>query len=252
MNKIRQMLIKCWLIFILFCACKVLLDIISIDSIPHLEMKRFADTNSFDVLDPESQFFGLIYRDTYGKPTLLETNREAFYENYTKSLPKWEQYYPRLMRSLQIYTKQNPAKNTSKFTSPHHSYVRLNKIKKEYKVGEMFEVDVQTKDFTGKAKRFGGDYFRARLVEVSTANDSLPDGIPCVVEDHMSGTYTVRAPLPVPGNFKLEVVLSASLEAVAASIDWSADRVHQGFIFQGTLDTEEKVECNVDLILYDK
>ena len=266
--------LKCWAGLLLLCSIGILLTYgfteqlpnfhqIAISKWPPLKMKPgetlclklLPDIHSSDIpnetLDPNSQFYKLSYKDTYGKPTFCEPDRDTFYINYTKNLPAWEKFFPNLVTSLKKYAELNPVKNASKFTSPK-SYINFNQVKKEYKVGETFEVSIQAIDFEGEKKRFGGDFFRARLLEVSTENNSFPNGIPCNILDQMNGTYTVTAPLLVPGKFKLEVVLSTSVEAIAAYIDWTARRVHQGWVFEATLETDELVECNLDLLLYDK
>ena len=218
-------------------------------------LKSVPGINSSDIpketLDHNSQFYKLTYKDTYGKPTFCKPNRDTFYRTYTKNLPTWESFYPDLVTSLNKYAELNPDKNSTKFTS-RLSYINLDRVKPEYKVGEIFEATIQAMNFEGEKKHFGGDYYRARLVEVSTLSNSFPNGIPCNIQDQMNGTYKITAPLLLPGTFKLEVVLGASVEAVAAYIDWTARRVHQGWIFHATLQTDEVVECNIDLLLYDK
>ena len=228
-------------------AVKYANELFCLNQVPGILSKDISN----ETLNPNSQFFGLIYKNIYGKPTFCEPNKETFYNSYSRNLPKWESFFPELVVSLTNYAEYNPTQNPRKFTSGR-SHIVVDKLKGEYKVGEIFVAKIQAIDFDGKMKHFGGDYFRARFIEVSTVQNLLPDGIPCDIEDLLNGTYRITAPLLVPGEFKLEVVLCASVEAVAAYIDWTAGRVHQGFVFKATLDTGEEVECNMDLILYDK
>jgi len=204
-----------------------------------------------EALDPNSQFFGLIYKDMYGKSTFCNPETDTFYAKVSAGLPKWESFFPNLVISLNKYAAHNPNKNWRNFTS-RYSYIEFEKQMGEYTVGETFEAKIQAVDFSRQKKLFGGDYFRARLLDVSTLNNTYPDGIPCVISDLLNGTYVITAPLLVPGEFKLEVILCASVETIAAYVDWSAGRIHQGYVFRATLETGDIVECNMDLLLYDK
>lgn len=202
--------------------------------------------------DPNSQFFGLVYKDTYGLPSEYnKENHRNFYEKFTKDLPSWQEFMPGTAASLSQYFLHNPSGSKDLFTSPTTSSILLTP-NKQYTVGDIFFAQIQARDFLKQKKIFGGDYFRAKLMKVPRNKGVLNDGIPCSVEDHLNGTYTISAPLPVAGSFKLEVVLCASIEAVNAYVKWSEGRSLLGYTFEATLISGEITFCNSDLLMYQK
>ena len=203
-----------------------------------------------ETLNPNGEFFGLRYMNTYGLP-VGEEKSYNFYEEFTKDLPEWKAFFPKLIISIQQYKLHNPHAYDKAFTS-NLSYVIFEK-NNSYRVGGIFVAKIQAVDFLNRSKPFGGDYFRVRLTKVGPdSNEALSDGIPCEVEDHLNGTYSIYAPLPVTGAYKLEVLLGASIEAISSYIDWTDGRTHDGFVFNATLLSNESVVCNSDLVLYDK
>ena len=92
--------------------------------------------------------------------------------------------------------------------------------------------------------------FRARLIRTEP-NGNLRDGIACNVKDHLNGSYTLQAPLLMAGTFILEVKLVCPLEEIAGLINFTSMRNNKGNFFQAILQTNETVECNMDLNTYD-
>ena len=216
-----------------------------------LSSKRIpSDEIPKESLNPRSQYFGLVYKNTYGKSVSPGIGRKTFYENYTRGFPNWTSFFPNLAISLKKRAEYNWHNDPNKFTSKQ-SFFTVSKPVAEYKVGESFEAKIQAVDFDGKSKTYGGDQFSARLVAISPTAKRFPDGIPCNIEDHLNGSYTISAPLPVAGKFFIEVILCASVDAVASYVDWTAGRIHQGLTFSALLETNEIVLCNMDLLLYD-
>ena len=203
-----------------------------------------------EALDPESQFFGLKYKNTYGLPTNVESNYSTFYKQLFRGLPKWENYFPEVRDAMQKYILTNFEKDPSKFTS-FSSSCFVDTVG-DYEVGEEFRATITVVDRKNRPKHFGGDYFRVRLMKTNSHDGLLPDGIPCAVKDNTDGTYTVRAPLLVPGQFKLEVLLCSSVEAIASYIEWSANRIRGGVVLEARLLSNETVYCNSDLPLSDE
>ena len=152
--------------------------------------------------------------------------------------------------SLRQYNRKNPNQNQSMFTSPKSSILITKQ--KQYLVGHEFVVQIQARDSLNQSKGFGGDYFRAALINNSTSRSEFRDGIPCSVQDHLNGTYTLRAPLLVPGTYVLEVLLCASVELISAYVEWTNGRIHRGYIHTALLESNESVKCNSDLMLYDE
>ena len=205
-----------------------------------------------ETLDSKSQFFGLRYKDTYGLPSANFERKDCktFYEDLTRGLPRWEKYFPHLLTALGHYGVSNPSQDMDKFTSPESSCT-VDKAQ-DYEVGDTFKATIYAINFVGERKHFGGDYFRGRLINTKANSSNLEDGIPLVIRDNLNGTYTVTAPLLVPGNYKLEVTLAASIEAIGSYAEWSAGRIHKGILFTTTVLSNETVYCNSDLLCYDE
>ena len=205
-----------------------------------------------ETLNPNSQFFRMVYKDTYGLPSKYnKANHENFLKEFSKDLPSWQNFMPNTATSLNQYKLHNPSGYSSAFTSAQSSSV-LMPNQKQFNVGDIFTAQIQARDFLKRNKVFGGDYFRARLMRIPSSGDKLEDGIPCFVEDHLNGSYTLRAPLLVPGTYKLDVILCASIEAIDAYVRWADGRMNQGFIFEATLISDETTACNSDLLMYTK
>ncbi|XP_076801307.1 NXPE family member 3-like isoform X2 [Clavelina lepadiformis] len=181
------------------------------------ETKHF--TPPSDALDPNSAYYGNIYKDMYGHPV----RNASIYGNETFKVD-WKKYFPAIITSLKKYEVQNPTRDPAAFTS-ETSTVSLETSNKAFKVGDVLVAHIQAKDRLNRSKTFGGDYFRARLIRTEP-NGNLTDGIACKVKDHLNGSYTLQAPLLMAGTFILEVKLAI-------------------------LQTNETVECNMDLNTYD-
>ena len=196
-------------------------------------------------LNPKSPLFGRKYEYMEGKQS---TSKDwvTFFKEYVNGLPRWETYFPKLIVDLNKLNQLNPEKNAVKSTSPF-SYCTFPSGS-NYKVGDMFKAKIQAVDFANKNKEFGGDYIRARLLKQNSAG-ATRDGVPCRLQDHGNGTYTISAPLLVPGVFTLEVQLVSSVEAVASLIAWSSERQQYGYVYDVTLQSNELVGCNIDLPL---
>ena len=203
-----------------------------------------------NVKDIKSPYFGLLFANQSGTSSkYIKIDPEVWFEHFTSGLPNWRDFMPEITQSLQQYKTHNPQQNQSEFTSPK-SVVIVDKH--ELSVGEHFVAKIQSRDLLGRNKQFGGDYYRVFLINKSTKNTKLRDGIPCSVQDHLNGTYTLSAPLLEPGSYELEVILCASIEMIAANIEWADGRIRRGFTFEAKLETGESLICNNDLILSDE
>ena len=201
--------------------------------------------------DINSPYFGLIYINTYGTSSEYEKIEPYdWFAEFTKNLPSWKSFMSQTTFSLQQYNRKNPNQYQSLFTSPKSSFIIMKQ--KQYLVGHEFVAQIQARDSLKRNKRFGGDYFRAALINNSTSRSEYRDGIPCSVQDHLNGTYTLRAPLLVPGIYVLEVLLCASVELISAYVEWTNGRIHRGYIHTAQLESNELVKCNSDLMLYDE
>ena len=164
-------------------------------------------------LDKNSPYFGLIYINTYGTSSEYEKIESYdWFSQFTKNLPSWKSFMTQTTFSLRQYNRKNPNQHQSLFTSPKSSILIIKQ--KQYLVGHEFVAQIQARNSLNQSKGFGGDYFRAALINNSTNRSEFRDGIPCSVQDHLNGTYTLRAPLLVPGTYVLEVLLCASVELI--------------------------------------
>ncbi|XP_078492926.1 NXPE family member 2-like [Ciona intestinalis] len=186
----------------------------------------------------DSAWFGLAYQNLYGRPysDFLDLKFEQNLEN-------WTVYFPELMTSL---NKLNQRKQNTDFTLNTFSNSRVVIVDKrtEYKTGDILNARIDAYNWKENKSSFGGDYFLARLIY---GNDTLyPDGVSGVITDHRNGTYSIRVPLLIPGEARLEVRLMIPLEGIAELIRCTSMRNYIGTQYQSEYETKEKTECNID------
>ncbi|XP_062399883.1 NXPE family member 3-like [Sardina pilchardus] len=132
-------------------------------------------------------------------------------------------------------------------TSPDHSTFIINGFKNKYYVGEELQATIVAKDFTGRPKSYGGDFFQAKAF-----SNELKASVFGEVLDHQNGTYMARFILPWAGEALVAVRLIHSSEAVQV-IKRQRDAHNHRVDFVGHFEgknlqgakVEEKVACNV-------
>ncbi|XP_002121632.3 NXPE family member 4-like [Ciona intestinalis] len=190
------------------------------------------------VFPNDSAWFGLAYKNQYGRP--YSDFQDLTYE---QNLQDWRVYFPELMSSLSNIQKQNITTFTLN-TLKHSRVVIVDKIT-EYKTGDILNARIDAYDWKENKSSFGGDQFLARLIY---GNDTLyPDGIAGRVTDHRNGTYSIRVPLLIPGEARLEVKLMIPLEGIAELVRCTSLRKYLDTQYIAEFETKEKTECNVDL-----
>ncbi|XP_078487475.1 NXPE family member 2-like [Ciona intestinalis] len=187
----------------------------------------------------DSAWFGLAYLNLYGRPysDFLDLKFEQNLEN-------WTIYFPELMTSL---NKLNQRKQNTDFTLNTFSNSRVVIVDKrtEYKTGDILNARIDAYNWKENRSSFGGDYFLARLIY---GNDTLyPDGVSGVITDHRNGTYSIRVPLLIPGEARLEVRLMIPLEGIAELVRCTSLRKFLGTQYVAEFETKEQTECNIDL-----
>ena len=187
-----------------------------------------------EAFNPHSPFFGMIFKDTYGLPV---SRYNLTMRKETKE--DWKDHFHSLMSSLNKHNNANPMENRSLFTQTAGVTVH----KTELNFGEEFVATITSIDGEGRVKKFGGDYYRARLVRDNTMS---PDGIPCRIIDNENGTYTVRAPLLLEGILHLEIKLVMTAEAVFYVLKRTNFSAY-GPTYIAILESQEEVECNVKM-----
>ena len=126
---------------------------------------------------------------------------------------------------------------------PHSSSIKF--LETHYTLGDKFRATITSLDRENRTKKFGGDYYRARLVRKT--EDRPADGIPCKVTDNHDGSYSVSAPLLLEGILVLEVKLVNSIEGIREIVEKTESKVVWLMRYEATLETKEKVTCNVEL-----
>uniref|UniRef100_H2YG94 Uncharacterized protein n=1 Tax=Ciona savignyi TaxID=51511 RepID=H2YG94_CIOSA len=186
----------------------------------------------------------LLY-ERYSKPLSkleLQSNKDLF------GSKEWRQYYSEineLLSGIENGQVQWPVPVTN-LTSPLASHVVVQ-TRLEYVVGEKLVAKVVAKDSFGNRKKYGGDYFYARLLSDRSQGSEVMEGITCDVVDHGDGSYTISAPLLFPGQSALHVDLVHPSDAVVALILETTGSSGSGINFISTYPSKENVKCNVGL-----
>ncbi|XP_068069870.1 NXPE family member 3 isoform X1 [Danio rerio] len=134
-----------------------------------------------------------------------------------------------------------------KSSSPEHTKFTIQNLKESYQTGEELFVMVHAKDFKKRLKRYGGDFFQAKLFWSRSKASVFGE-----VVDLLNGSYSVRFLLPWVGQAQVAVRLIHSSEAVQVlkhHRDTDSDRVSYNGYYEapGPNKTRlsEVVECNV-------
>ncbi|KAL1281469.1 hypothetical protein QQF64_000272 [Cirrhinus molitorella] len=132
-------------------------------------------------------------------------------------------------------------------TSPVQSSFSIVGLKESYKVGETISVTITARDHNKNLKRYGGDFFKAKLF-----NSQLNASVFGEVVDHRNGTYSVALLLPWEGQAQVFVRLEHSSEAVQILKNYresSFPRSHYIGYFEGLGPNKtriyEEIECNL-------
>ncbi|KAJ8336552.1 hypothetical protein SKAU_G00377720 [Synaphobranchus kaupii] len=129
-------------------------------------------------------------------------------------------------------------------SSGRHSVVELEQPRAQYCVGDPLNVLVNTRDYRGTPKAYGGDLILARI-----HSPELQASASGEVTDLRNGSYRVRFHLFWPGNVQVSVILVHSSEAVQILRRISAhnyDRIiYTGTFYNGS--KKEESRCGVRL-----
>ena len=193
-----------------------------------------------EIFNKDSPFYGMLYKDEYGSPIKNRPQVET-YQISQNEWGIWKSYFPELMLNFQKLRKNNPTLKKAFFT--HSASVNFERT--SYNLGEEFLATITSQDWEQRLKKFGGDYYRARLLR--KRNNEAIDGIPCKVVDNCDGTYIVTAPLLLEGPLTLEVKLVNSVEAIREIVMKTEQLVTWKMRFMAKLESGEVVTCNVQL-----
>ncbi|XP_052472276.1 NXPE family member 3 [Carassius gibelio] len=155
--------------------------------------------------------------------------------------------YSRLQQAVYWDGPDRSITNVSMSTSPAHTTFIIENLKENYQTGEELFVTVHAKDFYNKSKRYGGDFFQAKLFWSETKASVFGE-----VVDLYNGSYSARFLLPWAGEAQVAVRLIHSSEAVQVlkhHRDTDSDRVYFNGYYEGPGPNKtrlrETVTCNV-------
>ncbi|XP_048036316.1 NXPE family member 3-like [Megalobrama amblycephala] len=158
-----------------------------------------------------------------------------------------EEEWERLQKALDWPGPDQEITQLNQSTSPVHSTFSIVGLKESYKVGEKISVTITARDHNKNLKRYGGDFFQAKLF-----NSKLKASVYGEVEDHRNGTYSVALLLPWEGQAQVYVRLEHSSEAVRILKKYresSFPRSHYNGHFEGPGPNNnrisEVVQCNL-------
>nr|XP_055052898.1 NXPE family member 3-like isoform X2 [Misgurnus anguillicaudatus] len=174
-----------------------------------------------------------------------ESSSSSFYSEFGISLES----YSSLQQTLYWAGPDTTITNMSLSTSPDHSTFIIQNLKDSYQIGEELFVTIHARDFNNKPKRYGGDFFQAKLFSSESPKKASVFG---EVVDLLDGSYSVRFFLPWVGEAQVAVRLIHSSEAVQVlkhHRDTDSDRVSFLGYFEGPgpngTRLKETVLCNV-------
>lgn len=92
-------------------------------------------------------------------PPINETHQLRIPEDLGFSAQEWGE----IQKALQWGEPDRPITSLTMSTSPNHSTFGIDNLKNSYRVGEELLVTITAKDFAGRPKRYGGDFFQAKV-----------------------------------------------------------------------------------------
>ncbi|XP_051717207.1 NXPE family member 3-like [Ctenopharyngodon idella] len=189
-----------------------------------------------------SVHFGGLYTNSTSPSVLSSEEASLFYSELGINLN-----YSRLQQAVYWAGPDREIANMSMTTSPGHTKFIIQDLKESYQIGEELYVMVHAKDFGNKSKRYGGDFFQAKLFWYKTKASVFGE-----VVDLLNGSYSVRFLLPWVGEAQVAVRLIHSSEAVQVlkhHRDTDSDRVFFIGYYEGPGPNKtrlnETVKCNV-------
>lgn len=129
-------------------------------------------------------------------------------------------------------------------TDPSRSSFVISNSHTRFKVGDQLEVLIHVKDYEGRPKQYGGDYFQARIHSAH-----LKAGATGRVVDYQNGSYKVYFTLLWPGEVMVSVFLvhpSEGIQVLQHLREERPDRVFFKSLFKSGRISETTV-CNVCL-----
>ncbi|XP_072005968.1 NXPE family member 3-like [Engystomops pustulosus] len=152
--------------------------------------------------------------------------------------------FEELLKLIDWPAPPSPVHHYNFSTSPSNSDYYLLSPQKVYKIGGKVEVIVTARDHNGKQKKYGGDFFRAKLL-----SPAQKAGVTGHVEDYNNGTYLATFLLPWSGETQVQIRLIHSSEAVDVLKKKREDSPEKVF-FNGYFQfngSSEVTQCNLEV-----
>ncbi|XP_063786978.1 NXPE family member 3-like isoform X2 [Pseudophryne corroboree] len=149
-----------------------------------------------------------------------------------------------LLRLIDWPEPPSPVTHYNLSTSPRHCDYHLLNARDTYRIGETLEVLITARDHHARPKKYGGDYFRAKL-----HSPALKAGVTGHVKDHGNGSYLATLLLPWAGRAEVQIRLIHSSEAVAV-LKKKRENHPEKVYFYGYFQfngSSEMVECNLEV-----
>lgn len=131
------------------------------------------------------------------------------FRNLGLSKGKWLKHFPELFAMVQEIESLDRLPLFAETTDPSKTKVSV-KGGGLLTEGSNLVAHIEAKDYHNRAKRYGGDYFRAILYRTKVKGDAVS----CTVTDKTDGTYKVMCPLVWKGVVSLKVTLINPSEIV--------------------------------------
>ncbi|XP_050958973.1 NXPE family member 3-like [Labeo rohita] len=181
------------------------------------------------------------------KPAPRTNAKSTSYAISTPDMEISDDEWKRLQKALDWPGPDQEITQLTLSTSPVHSTFSIVGLKKSYKVGENISVIITARDHNNNLKRYGGDFFKAKLF-----NSELKVSVYGEAVDHRNGTYSVVLLLPWEGQAQVFVCLEHSSEVVQILKKYRESlfpRSHYNGYFEGSgpnnTRISEVVECNL-------
>ncbi|KAM4036901.1 NXPE family member 3-like isoform 1-T1 [Anomaloglossus baeobatrachus] len=189
------------------------------------------------------RFLRMNHLDKYRPPPF-----KAFEQPINISFTTLFQMNSKLLEFLKLIDWPEPPSTVSHVnfsTSPNKCDYHLLNPRDSYKVGEFLEVIITARDHNGRPKKYGGDFFQAKL-----HSKKLKAGVTGQVKDHGNGSYVAKFLLPWTGEAEVYIRLIHSSEAVNV-LKKTRERYPGKVYFNGYFrynGSSAVAECNVQAV----
>ncbi|XP_077117806.1 NXPE family member 3-like [Ranitomeya variabilis] len=191
------------------------------------------------------RFFLMIYEEKYTFPSpKKQTPPMSTQKSTTVSSRSINPNFEKFIRLIDWPGPPSPVRHYKFSTSPNKCSYELLSPREVYRVGEKLEVTITARDHNGQQKKYGGDFFRAKL-----HSPALKAGVTGQVKDYNNGSYLATLLLPWPGEARVQIRLIHSSEAVDV-LKRKRESHPEKVFFLGYFElngTSEIMECNLEV-----